>query len=93
MSTTKDKSWQEPKGKENKAFDKSWTAPETTAFKNITPDDIPDSTYNYKGETVSKSSNLPNSDYNYKGEAVGKSNNLPTSNYNYKGTKVGKASK
>ena len=84
--TKKDKSWEESKGKKNNAFDNSWTAPENTAFKNITPDDVPESTYDYKGADVGKTGNLPDDSYNYKGQATGKDgNNLPKSNYNYKG--------
>lgn len=82
----KDKSWEEPKGPKNQAFDNSWTAPETTAFKNVKPDDVPESTYDYKGTDVGHANNLPDSDYGYKGQKTGKDgNNLPSSNYNYKG--------
>ena len=84
--TKKDKSWNEQKGKKNNAFDNSWTAPETTAFKNITPGDVPKSTYDYKGDNVGNTGNLPDDKDDYKGQATGKDgNNLPKSNYNYKG--------
>ena len=89
----KDKSWNEPTGKKNSAFDNSWKAPETTAFKNITPDSIPSSNYTYKGDAVSKQGDLPKSNYSYKGSDVKKSTNLPNKTYNYKGDKVGKSAK
>ena len=71
--------------------DKSWTAPDTTAFKNVTPEDIPESTYTYKGDNVAKSGDLPPKTYDYKGDSkAGKgTNSIPKSDYNYKGDKVG----
>lgn len=68
-----------------KQKDKSWTAPDTTAFKNITPDDVPSSTYAYKGDDVGKGGSLPKSGQTYKGDNVGKGDTLPKSNYAYKG--------
>ena len=65
--------------------DNSETAPDTTAFKNVKPEDIPDSTYTYKGQDVWKGSSLPKNSYSYKGANVGKGDALPKSNYNYKG--------
>ena len=90
----KDKSWEEVTGKKNPAFDASWSVPDTSAFKNVKPDDVPKSTYDYKGDDVGKKSNLPDSDNNYKGTSTGKTgNNLPSSNYNYTGDKsAGKGS-
>lgn len=71
--------------------DKSWQAPETTAFKNIKPGDLPKSTYTYKGQDVGNQGNLPNMDGQYKGQDVGKGKNLPDKNYTYKGdSSVGK---
>jgi len=74
--------------------DNAWTAPDTTAFKNIKPGDIPSSSYNYKGDNVGNSGNLPNSTYNHKGDNVGKSGNLPNKTgdkiANHKGDNVGK---
>lgn len=74
--------------------DKSYKAPDTTAFKNIRPDDLPKSTYTYKGDNVGNSGNMPKDSYSYKGDNVGKGGALPKSSYNYKGDKsAGKASK
>lgn len=93
MKNNKDKSWEEVTGKKNPAFDASWNVPDTTAFKSVKPSDVPESTYNYQGDSVGTKNGLPDSNYNYKGENTGKSSNLPTSNYNYTGdSSAGKGS-
>jgi hypothetical protein len=73
--------------------DKSWTAPETAAFKNIKTGEIPSSTYNYKGENVGKNSGVPSSDYKYKGEKASKGGDIPGTTSDtivkYRGEKVG----
>jgi hypothetical protein len=82
--------------------DKSWSAPDTTAFKNITPGDIPKSTYSYKGDSVGKGPGIPpktgDKVASYKGDSVGGSGNIPPKTgdkvSNYKGDKaVGKKKK
>jgi hypothetical protein len=77
-------------------MDKSWTAPETTAFKNVKPDDMPTGFQDkYTGQKVGTANGLPKHNYNYKGEKVGKEGGKPQMNSasNYKGANVGKKSK
>jgi len=76
--------------------DNAWTAPDTTAFKNVKPGDIPSSTYDYKGDNVGNQGNLPDKNYSHKGDNVGNKGNLPNKTGDkiatHKGDKAGKKS-
>jgi hypothetical protein len=88
MKQVKDSAYNE----KGKGGGDSWKAPDTSAFKNIKPEDLPEATYDYRGTNVGGKDGLPKSDYNYKGEKVGEGKKgLPDSDYNYKGdTSAGK---